>query len=63
VFGQSELVHRTNASIDDAKNDVCAETLARHAGAKSSLAIGVGEIGISALIHQLTLRIGQKAVG
>jgi hypothetical protein len=63
VFRQTELVHRANAGIDDAKNNVRPETLAHHAGAISSSAIGVSEIGVSTLLYQHALHIVQKGVG
>src|SRR5438477_13084742 len=62
VLGQTELVHGANACIDDSENNISAKTLAHHTGAISSFAIGVSEIGVSALLHQLTLRIVQKRV-
>ena len=49
--------------VDDAKDDVDAETLPDDAGPVSSRFVGVGKVGIAALVNQRPLSIAQKGVG
>ena len=63
MLGQTKFIHRANARIDNAKDDIGAETLTDDAGPISSVAVGVSKIGVTALKHQCALVFGKKGVG
>ena len=57
MLGQTEFIHRANARVDNAKDDVGAEPLSDYARAKAAETIRVSEIGIAALSDLCLARI------
>ena len=47
MLGQTELIHRANARVNDAKDDIGAEPLPDHTCAKAAETVRVGEVGIA----------------
>lgn len=63
MLGQSELVHRPHLRVDDAKDEIDAQSLTDDARAITAGRIRVGKIGVTAVIQLRLLRVREKAFG
>src|SRR4051812_29804557 len=50
VFGQTQLVHRLDARVDDPEYDIDTEPLPNYTRPKPAVLIGIGKIRVSSLI-------------
>src|SRR6266403_2933451 len=63
MFRQPELVHRLYPSVDDAKNEISAQTLSHNAGSKPAEIVRIGEIGVPAFFQLRFLKVRKETIG
>ena len=63
VLRQTEFIHRPDVGVDNAKNEIGAEPMSRHARTESACAVGIREIRIAAFLEELALGVGKKRIG
>ena len=61
MLGQPEVIHRAHFCVDDAKDEIDAETLPHDARTISAELIRVSKIGIAALVQVRSVQIREKA--